>query len=202
MRDRTTDAEIHARKQQMRVACLQKRRALPYKAPLSAQICDLLVGTREYATTRTMATYVSLPEEVQTQRLIQRAWNDGKTVIVPCCLDNELHLFRLKSIDDLTPRTLGILEPREHFREQEERWCKADAIDLFVVPGVAFDDLGGRLGHGKGYYDRLLAKTRPDVSKIALAYECQFVDRVPMMAYDVYMDCVVAERSIHHRSSG
>lgn len=200
MKDRTSDAEIRACKQQMRATCLRKRRALHNKATLSDRICDLLYGTREYATARTLATYVALPEEVQTQGLIHRAWNDGKEVTVPCCMEDELRLFRLKAMDDLAPRTLGILEPREHFQQQEKRWCEADEIDLFVVPGVAFDSLGGRIGHGRGYYDRLLSRSSRSALKIALAFECQLVDRVPMTTCDVSMDCVVTERCLYrHR---
>lgn len=174
---------------------------MPNKATLSARVCNLLTGMQEYAITRTLATYVALPEEVQTQGLIHRAWNDGKEVAVPCCCGNELRLFCLKSMDDLAPGALGILEPRVDLQKQGARWCDIAGINLFVLPGVAFDRLGGRLGHGKGYYDRLLANTNRRIPKIALAFECQIVDRVPMTAHDVRIDVVVTERCIHRHKN-
>lgn len=204
MKEATSDAEIRAHKRQMRAICLRKRRALPNKTALSLRICDRMTGTREYVNARTLATYVSLPEEVQTQELIHRAWTDGKMVVVPCCVEDELRLFRLRSMEELAPRTLGILEPVKHLRQQEERWCEANEIDLFVVPGVAFDRLGGRLGHGKGYYDRLLDKVGQSVPKIALAFESQVMDRVPITAHDVHMDMILSERFVYqvgHRST-
>ncbi len=138
-----------------------------------------------------------MPHEVQTLELIEAAWCDKKTVAVPCCIGNRLWLFHLQSMEELAPRTLGILEPRNELRQHEERWLDVSQIDLFVVPGVAFDRSGGRLGYGKGYYDRLLADAHVEVPKIALAFECQMIDQVPMTARDITMDCVITDKSVY-----
>jgi 5-formyltetrahydrofolate cyclo-ligase len=89
---------------------------------------------------------------------------------------------------ELAPRTLGILEPREQLRGVADRWMTADQMEMFLVPGVAFDRNGGRLGHGKGYYDRLLARTAPATPKFALAFPRQLVDEIPMGPSDIRMD--------------
>ena len=189
--------QIQADKHQLRQRCLRYRCEQPDKQVYSRQICTRLTEMPEYQAARIVATYVSLSREVQTLELIDGAWSDDKEVVVPCCISNELHMFHLKAMPDLIPCTLGILEPRQDLRQREERWLDVSQIDLFIVPGVAFDRSGGRLGHGKGYYDRLLAKAQPDTPKIAFAFECQVVDQVPITASDVLMDYVITERQVH-----
>ena len=66
-----------------------------------------------------------------------------------------------------------------------------------IVPGVAFDRDGGRLGHGFGYYDKLLNRARPDAPLVALAFECQLFPQIPMQAHDVFMDKVVTESAVY-----
>jgi 5-formyltetrahydrofolate cyclo-ligase len=70
-------------------------------------------------------------------------------------------------------------------------------VDLFVVPGVAFDRAGGRLGHGRGYYDRLLAQARVDAPFVAAAFDCQLVPGVPVTPRDVPVDAIATELALH-----
>jgi 5-formyltetrahydrofolate cyclo-ligase len=72
-----------------------------------------------------------------------------------------------------------------------------EELDLVVVPGVAFDRAGGRMGHGKGYYDKLLEHARPDTPLVALAFECQLFPEIPAEAHDVFMDKVVTEAAVY-----
>jgi 5-formyltetrahydrofolate cyclo-ligase len=72
---------------------------------------------------------------------------------------------------------------------------------MVVVPGVAFDRSGGRLGHGKGYYDKLLVRIRPDAHIVAVAYECQLFPEVPMLPHDVRMHKVVTESAVYTAGS-
>jgi 5-formyltetrahydrofolate cyclo-ligase len=189
--------QTQADKHQLRKRCLRYRCEQPDKQVYSRQICTWLTKMPEYQTARIVATYVSLSQEAQTFELINRAWSDDKEVVVPCCVSNELHMFHLKAMTDLVPCTLNILEPRQDLRQREERWLDVSQIDLFIVPGVAFDRSGGRLGHGKGYYDRLLAKAQPGTPKIAFAFERQVVDQVPMTTDDVLVDYVITERQVY-----
>ena len=77
------------------------------------------------------------------------------------------------------------------------RWVAAEDVDLALVPGLAFDAAGGRLGHGGGYYDRLLARAEPRIAcRAGIAWACQIVDRVPTGPHDVRMDWVVTEKEI------
>ncbi|WP_040769767.1 5-formyltetrahydrofolate cyclo-ligase, partial [Novipirellula maiorica] len=70
-------------------------------------------------------------------------------------------------------------------------------IDLIVVPGVGFDARGGRTGHGKGYYDKLLENAKPETPFVALAFECQMFDEIPMQGHDIFMDKVVTEKRVY-----
>jgi 5-formyltetrahydrofolate cyclo-ligase len=117
-------------------------------------------------------------------------------------MGNDLQLFHLQSWKDLSLRTLGILEPLADLRQRQERWLDVSRIDACLLPGVAFDRWGARLGHGKGYYDRLLAKARPEACRIALAFECQIVDHIPMTVTDAFVDFVVTENTVYHCRRG
>jgi 5-formyltetrahydrofolate cyclo-ligase len=195
---------IAIRKDRLRQKYTRCRAAQANKATASRRICERVTKLPEYSGGELVSMYVSMPTEVQTLEFINEARDGGKDIAVPCCLGNDLQLFHLQTWEDLAPRTLGILEPLDDLRQRHERWLDVSRIDVFLLPGVAFDRWGGRLGHGKGYYDRLLAKARPEASRIALAFECQMVDQVPMTVTDAFVDFVVTENGIYrcHRGAG
>ena len=70
-------------------------------------------------------------------------------------------------------------------------------LDLIMVPGVAFTREGARMGHGKGYYDKLLQHARADAPLVALAFECQLFPEIPVQAHDIYMDKIITERAVY-----
>jgi 5-formyltetrahydrofolate cyclo-ligase len=143
---------------------------------------------------------VGCRDEVRTDAALLAAWRDGKEVAVPCCVGDELELFRVESLSELAPRTLGILEPRREVRAREGRRIDVETVDLIVAPGVAFDPNGGRVGYGKGFYDKLLSRARPDTPVAALAFECQMFPEVPMSEHDVFMDKIITETQIYERA--
>jgi len=116
-----------------------------------------------------------------------------RQLLVPYCQGEDLQLFRLRSMAELEPGVFGILEPRRQLRQVPDRQATIHQVDLVVVPGVAFDRRGGRLGHGRGYYDRLLAQARPETLLVGLAYQCQILPEVPMLPSDRYMNIVITE---------
>jgi 5-formyltetrahydrofolate cyclo-ligase len=192
---------IFAQKRQLRADALSRRRSQDAKRQRSEQIQHRLTARHDYRQAETISVYVSTATEVQTRDLITRAWGDRKRVAVPCCVDDDLQLFHLRSMEDLAPGALGILEPRAELRARDGGWVDVSEVDLFIVPGVAFDRNGGRLGLGKGYYDRLLAGVVPDVPQIALAFECQMICQVPMGPGDIAMDAVITERNVYCRDA-
>ena len=142
-----------------------------------------------------------------TDRIVKETLALGKRVVVPVVTEGTegLILSEIRQYpEEVEPGTYGIPEPKKEFIRRVD----PATIDLFVLPGVAFDVQGGRLGYGAGYYDRVLGGTAPSrqsmhVSLIALAFELQFVDRIPSSVHDVRVHKIVTEeRVIECRKSG
>jgi 5-formyltetrahydrofolate cyclo-ligase len=184
-------------KREIRAQARANRLRQADKDGLSRRICHALAALPEYLRARTVMFYVELGSEVRTRPFLPTAWQDGKRVVVPYCVGEQLGLFCLERLDELAPGALGILEPTAELRGLADRQVDVSRLDLIVVPGVAFDRRGGRLGRGKGYYDRLLRQVRPDATLVALAFECQLFAEIPMLPHDVYMHKVISEQAVY-----
>ena len=147
-----------------------------------------------------MLFYLDVRAEVRTRHYLPTALGHGKKIVVPYCVDGELELFHLENMDELAVGMYKILEPRAELREVPDKRVDVQELDLVMVPGVAFDRRGGRMGHGKGYYDKLLEHARPDTPLVALAFECQLFPEIPMQSHDVFMDKIITERAVYHRA--
>jgi 5-formyltetrahydrofolate cyclo-ligase len=167
------------------------------KAGLSRLIRRRFLALPEYVEAATVMLYLDQGPEVRTRPLVPAAWKDGKRVVVPYCAGDRLELFRLDDLDELFPGAHAILEPKAPLRSRADRKAQVAELDLILVPGVAFDRQGGRLGQGKGYYDRLLCHVRPGTALIGLAFECQLVPRVPMLPHDVFMHKLITEKAVY-----
>lgn len=186
-------AESEALKREFRRRALLACAELPDKDRHSEAIWARLLAMEPFQVAATVMCYVHTRDEVRTQPFLPTILNSGKTLVVPYCNGDELGLFRLESVEELSPGTWGILEPAESLRALSQRRVDVSQLDLIVVPGAAFDRQGGRVGHGKGYYDRLLRRTRTDARRIAVAYQCQIYPSVPMLPHDVYVDGIITE---------
>lgn len=149
-----------------------------------------------------MLVYVSIREEVVTHGILQRTLELSGEVIVPYCLPaNELGLFRLLHHSELEIGAYAIPEPAERLRAERE--IHPQRLDVVLVPGAAFDERGNRIGYGKGYFDRLLSKLRPDCLKIGLAFDCQLFEEIPAQEHDIPMDWIMTpSRTIICGSAG
>lgn len=130
----------------------------------------------------TVLLYWSMPEEVDTHGLIRR-WAGRKRIVLPKVCGQDLEL-RLYDPERMIPGYRGILEPAG-----DAPLVPDGEIELAVVPGLAFDRAGHRLGRGKGYYDRLLP--RLDCPKLGLAFPCQILDEVPIEPHDIALDRII-----------
>jgi 5-formyltetrahydrofolate cyclo-ligase len=108
-----------------------------------------------------------------------------------------LELFHLESMDELEVGMYKILEPKPVLRAAPAKKVDVSQIELVMVPGVAFDRMGGRMGHGFGYYDKLLEHVSPKTPLVALAFECQLFPEIPTQPHDIYMDKIITERAIY-----
>ena len=194
------DREPLQEKHHLRAAAHIRRLHQPDGERLSRLIFQRLVSLPQYASARAVLCYVSFRSEVGTREFIARLWAEGKQVVVPYCIAQRLELVCLRGFSDLDPGTLGILEPKAELREQSDRRVQVQELDLLVIPGLAFDRQCGRLGYGKGYFDRLLPGARPEALLAAVAFECQLFPAVPMQPYDVRVDAVVTEADVYRRT--
>jgi len=136
--------------------------------------------------------------EVRMREIIERCFSINKTVVLPA-FDIEKHEMELMKVDNLKAhlrtRHRGIKEPNR-------RLCKVvpiEYIDIAFIPGIAFDEKGGRIGSGEGYYDRLIPKLPNTTRKVSLAFEDQIVQQVPMESHDRYIDILITEKRIIYK---
>ena len=142
-----------------------------------------------------LMSFVSMPLEIDTRPLFT-----GKSMIVPYCEAEDIVPLRIQSFDELeTSGTLKILEPKLTIRQDATRVALPEDIDVVLVPGLAFDQSGNRLGRGKGYYDRFLRRLLPGTVTIGLALEAMIRDTIPHDGDDYPVNMVVTESRVINR---
>lgn len=162
------------------------------RARMSARILQRLISLPEYRGTGTLLTYVSLPQEVDTMPLIEAALNDGKRVAVPRCLPGRplIDFYYIRGAQDLYPGSYGLMEPQP----LPENFCPPRA-GFCVVPGLAFDRRGMRLGYGSGYYDRFLQRFTGTAAGVCFS-NILTAKPLPAGRYDLPVPIVVTDREI------
>lgn len=189
--------QLSERKTEIRKLAHAARKDQTNKDEVSQQITARVIALPEYQAANCVMWYVDVRAEARTRHALPQALESGKNVVIPYCVDGELELFHLQSMDELETGMYKILEPREDLRSVDAKRIDVSELDLILVPGVAFDARGGRTGHGKGYYDKLLENAKAETPLIALAFECQMFDEIPMQDHDIFMDKVVTEAKVY-----
>lgn len=195
MSDTAPLADPQARKAAIREQARKNRIAQKNKDEVSRAICAKFTALPAYAAAKTIMWYVDAGSEVRTRHTLPEALTHGKRVVVPWCIieTNQLELFLLEDMSELVEGAYKILEPKTELRLLPNKLIKPQELDLVMVPGTAFDPRGGRMGQGKGYYDRLLANARADAPLVGMAFDCQVFDEIPVSSHDVFMDLVLTE---------
>ena len=140
---------------------------------------------------RTVCCYVALPYEVQTWQMIEEMLKRGKRVVVPVAQPRtkRLRLCALRHPrTELARGAFGVWEPQAH----AQRPVSPRDVDLVIVPGLAFDRRGHRLGHGHGYFDRFLGRIPARIPTVGLAFSFQLLDRLPTAPHDCAVHTVLA----------
>jgi 5-formyltetrahydrofolate cyclo-ligase len=189
--------DFSQRKQEIREQAHANRKTQPNKEELSRAICAQFAALPEYGAAKTVMFYVDVRTEVRTREYLPTALTHGKRIVVPYCVDGELELFLLESMDELSIGMYKILEPKPELRLLPAKRVEVAELDLIMVPGVAFDRSGARMGHGFGYYDKLLEHARADTPLVALAFECQLFPEIPTASHDIFMDKIITEQTIY-----
>ncbi len=186
--------DIRPLKQQIRRQALAKRRSMKRseKQQLDFKIENRLLNLWKYRESPCLLIYCSTALEVDTRRLIERAWASGKTVALPRCKPEttDMDFFVVHAWDDLAPGLHAIPEPKEHCRP-----VPGDTASVCIVPALALDRTGYRTGYGKGYYDRFLASYRG--ATIGLVYDCCMEEEIPHGRYDRKVDIVVTDKDTY-----
>ncbi|MDX2148744.1 MAG: 5-formyltetrahydrofolate cyclo-ligase [Planctomycetota bacterium] len=193
-----SDASVEKVELRRRVRAALAAVTLEERATWSAAICARVMASHWYTFARRILLFSPSTTEVDVGVIALAAAQEGKQVYVPRMNWDDATMIPALVSDWTTGapggwmlRRFGICEPG-----QDAPTCEAGAIDLFIVPGLAFDAHGNRIGRGAGFYDRFLgairtAKSSPRGEKIGVAFDCQLVDTVPTNARDVRMDGVV-----------
>ncbi len=184
--------DVKALKNDLRNKCRKKRQEMDRTDKDEKIFCRVLSYISD-AGVKTVFTYVSSPElEVDTRKLIGALISEGITVCVPKCRVSTctMEFYKIKGTDDLRQGYYGIMEPDTEKTEM----VSGDKCELCIVPGLAFDKNGFRIGYGKGYYDRFLSGFRG--IKTGLCYDDCVFDEIPQDKYDISVDSVVTESQI------
>ena len=189
--------DLHQLKQHIREQAHANRRALENKDALSRTICEKFAALPEYHAAEVVLFYLDARAEVRTRHYLPTALAHGKKIVIPYCIEGMLELFHLESLDELELGMYKILEPKPELRDLDSKRIDVNEIDLVMVPGVAFDRTGARMGHGKGYYDKMLEHARNDTPLVALAFECQLFPEIPTQSHDVFMDKIITETAVY-----
>lgn len=153
----------------------------------SAILAERLFDTPQYRDCKSLYAYLSFNQEVRTDPIIERAWSDGKRVAVPKVTGKEMVFIWIDSFEALGPGYYGITEPIENGPVADDRHA------LVLMPGLAFDPEGHRVGYGGGFYDRFL-EAEPEHPLVALCYDFQMFEHLDVEAHDIPVDVVITDQ--------
>ena len=181
-------------KRALRATILARRRALSREqwqsASLSAQ--ERLIAREEFKRATCIALYAPAHNETDTFLILSTAFGAGKRVLYPAVCGDQMVFRQVDGIECLREGCFGILEPCSTGCDHQ-----ADEADLIVVPGVAFDHAGHRIGYGKGFYDRFLQHPGRTAHLVGLCHDFQLIDgTIPAEPHDIRMEMIVTDQRV------
>lgn len=180
------------KKDELRKSMSMKRNSLLKEAVKenSIKIFDRLTTIEAFTNAKQMLTYINLKNEVNTEGIINYCWNHNKKTVAPKVIDSEMEFYYFNKYEELKIGKFNILEP-----ETTHKYIY-NLGDVIIIPGLAFDTFGGRVGYGGGFYDKYLSKNSTLV-KIAIAYDFQILNtKIEVDEYDIKPDYIVTENRI------
>lgn len=155
------------------------------------------LGSQCYRASKKIALYAAKDREVDTRMIFDRAQAEKKIIAFPRIIGKgEMVFLKVESYEKMIPNQYGILEPRPDWEE-----IRIEELELILVPGVAFDRRGYRLGFGGGYYDRVLARLKPEVLSCGFAYSFQVLPSLPVDRHDQKVKRLITEQGFIRLSS-
>ncbi len=188
--------DVKRRKRQLRKHARALRDALSpgERERMSDEVAQHVTALPAIRDAATVMVFSSFGSEVDTGTIIERLERNGRRVVLPRVEGGIIVPVAYRSGDELTGSSFGALEPA---RGEE---VPAEEIDVVIVPGLAFDRSGHRVGYGRGYYDRFLGTLGPDARSVGICFSAQLVDEVPHGRGDLAVDLVVTELGLNSQS--
>ncbi|MFZ3091494.1 MAG: 5-formyltetrahydrofolate cyclo-ligase [Nitrospirota bacterium] len=189
--------DIKEKKKKLRKEIIARRDSLSdlERDAASKRIRESLFGLSEFKNAKSVHFFISFGSEVITTGMIRDAIKMGKKVVVPF-IDRDKKMLRLSELRDfdkeLESGYWGIQEPKKECMRE----VVIDDVELMVMPGVAFDGKGHRLGYGMAFYDKLIAGRKVTMPLVAITFDMQVVDDVPVAGHDVLIDKIVTEKRV------
>ena len=173
-------------KKELRRQIREKKRAMTVEEieQRSAKLAELFLASDLYSNAQTIYGYLPYNQEVRTVPMLEQALRDGKKVAVPKCYGDEMKFIYLDDLTQVAKGYAGIPEPIADGPEGD------DSHALVLMPGLAFDPQGHRIGYGGGFYDKFLAR-EPEHPTLALCYEFQMLPHLQTEEFDIPVDCVL-----------
>ncbi len=186
-------------KSDLRRTFRQRRRDKTNRTEADAAIACRVLNSGAYRHAKVILGYAALPEEIQTDGILRRVLTEGKALYLPRCLDNQgqMAFYRVQALEKLESGSFGVREPSLTALPYD--W-NMDGQALCLVPGLCFDSRGYRLGYGKGYYDRFLAKFHGVT--MGLCYDDFLRDCLPAGDYDLPVQQIVTESRVFSAKQG
>lgn len=192
--------EVFAKKQEIREKMKKRIQELSEEElqAKSRKIENRLFDFANFMEAKVPLLYIANDQEVATRSILERCFSNGKLVVLPCYSDtqSEISLFKVDNLEnDMKPGANGVFEP-------DPEKCKmvpVDCVDIAVIPVLATDEKGGRIGPGDGYYDRLIPRLTNTTRKVALAFEEQIINQAPMEGHDKFVDIIITEERIIYK---
>ena len=183
-------------KEEFRISMRKERNILTrdIHMTLSGAIQSRLFQLEEYRNSSLVFIYVSIKKEVDTRKIIDKMLSEGKLVFVPRAEGKHMNFYQLKDMKDLVTSKFGILEPDNscQYPYIKKDYEAIAGVRLMLIPGLAFDSYGNRIGYGAGYYDRYLTTYSEDsFVKIGLCFGFQVFDEIVYDTYDVKLDRII-----------
>lgn len=189
-----------AEKAALRQKLLRQRAVLTNRAERDRAIFERVLMNKRYRSAENIFIYISKPEEADTRALIRRSLQMGKKLFAPCCTagSREMRFYRFQSLEELVPGSFGVLQPDPAASTPAARPDLEGA--LCIVPGLAFDRTGVRLGYGKGYYDRFLSRNA--VFRMGICFEELLLETLPAQPHDIRMQAIVTDEKFRVTDTG
>jgi 5-formyltetrahydrofolate cyclo-ligase len=192
--------EIRALKEQIRKDMIKLINGFPEKQRIAktGNIENRLFDFANFLESRIVLLYVDGENEVRTKSILKRSLNINKILVLPAFEPERFKatIFKIDQLEkDLQPGPRGMAQPNP-------TRCKPvpiQKVDIAIIPGLAFDEKGGRIGSGKGYYDRLIPELPTTTRKVALAFEEQIIPQVPSESHDKHVDIIITDKRIIYK---